>query len=649
MRRLYPFTPYFLIAVCLGFVFFALTKLVVYRVGDGNEYYALYYAWVDTLRPWMSPVSFESFQRLVDRHEIGGLVSAEQLAAAFPALRVGETADFNHFWFYSFLAFSLSALLQAIGVSLQVHQSFLLLHYTLLLCLFIAVFRMYRWKGLSAAVIMTLLSPMLWYMDKVHAELFTFVFTLLAVAFVYRQLYLAGALCLAMASTQNPSFALIAFIPFFYRVVMLRGKSLGALEVILAISTALLVLLHPTYYFFRYGVPTPQLLAGGASLGGNLSTFYIWLFDPDLGLLPYWPLGVVAILLSFFISCTQKEQVESRARKGRVFFCFFVVAFFAINFYAHSSTTNLNSGASPGPARYSLWYLPVFFPVMLYVLGGLAGRKVLISIWSISLVLSAWLSVRINDPREFEKVAVPSFFSSFIQTNFSFLYSPPHEVFAEKYSGFSEGVFLINPRGVLGPDCTKMLLYPGGDRFHVTAPVKCFLDSSRLKVIADDIVRERSGIYPFYVWLDKEKLSGAMLQLSPGEYLVGKNRNGNFIMASGWGGAEDTAIWSEGDKAQLSLPCNERQYYFGRDVLNLTLVVQPFGMQDLTVKHQGKVLYRGSSEAQGEINIDLKPGLCKTASLDLDIYISDPRSPYELGQSNDTRRLGVALIKYSIN
>jgi hypothetical protein len=646
MRRAYAYAPYFLIAFCFGLIFFTLSKLTAVRVGDGAEYYALYYAWRDTLRPWMSPASFASYQELVGLYDYVGMVPADQLAEAFHSLRVGVTSDFNHFWFYSFLAFSLEAPLQVIGVSLGAHKSFLLLHYTLLLCLFITLFRLYRWRGLSAGIIMTLLSPMVWYMDKVHTELFTFVFTLLAVAFVHRRLYLTGALCLAMASTQNISFALIAFFPFFYRIIMLREKRFSTFEVISAISTALLVLVHPTYYFFRYGVPTPQFLAGGASLGGNLSTIYIWLFDPDLGLLPFWPIGIVTIALSLFIFYTRKVGPASSKQEGGIFFCFFILVFLMVNLYANASTTNLNSGASPGPARYALWYLPLFLPAVLYVLSNLGGRKILLFIWITALALSAWLSVLIYDPRETEKVATPSYLSLFIQTNFSELYSPPYEVFSEKYSGFGEQFV---PRAILGPDCRKLLIYPESNIDKVTASYKCFVDESSLKVAVDSLINDHSGVRPFYTWLNNDEIFSLLLRLSPGVYGVGQGRNGNFIMGPGWSGLEDFWVWSDGREAKLSLPCNSQQFYYGRDRLSLRLVVRPFGKQYLTVKHQGRVVYRDTVSSESEINIDLKPGTCKSSSIDLEFYIANPRSPLELGQSDDIRKLGIALLRYSLN
>ncbi|WP_217619259.1 hypothetical protein, partial [Achromobacter sp. GbtcB20] len=164
--------------------------------------------------------------------------------------------------------------------------------------------------------------------------------------------YLAAALFIALASTQNPSFALVACIPLFYRVVLQRERRYSLFEVAMAVAVVVAVLAHPVYYFARYGVVTPQLLAGGAALGGNIWTFYVWIVDPDLGLLPNWPLGLL-VLLAALVAYLRKPV--SLAGPGTWRVTAFVLACCAINFFAHSSTTNLNSGATPGLARYALW------------------------------------------------------------------------------------------------------------------------------------------------------------------------------------------------------------------------------------------------------------------------------------------------------
>ena len=54
MNKINLYSPYIIIALASGLVFLFFSSLSVYRVGDGSEYYALFYAWSDTLRPWMS-------------------------------------------------------------------------------------------------------------------------------------------------------------------------------------------------------------------------------------------------------------------------------------------------------------------------------------------------------------------------------------------------------------------------------------------------------------------------------------------------------------------------------------------------------------------------------------------------------------------
>ena len=80
-------------------------------------------------------------------------------------------------------------------------------------------------------------------MDKVHTEIFTFSLATAAIAFVMRGRLFMAAFLLAVASTQNLSFALIAFVPFSYRLVV-SDKAFDRSELILAIATAILVLIH---------------------------------------------------------------------------------------------------------------------------------------------------------------------------------------------------------------------------------------------------------------------------------------------------------------------------------------------------------------------------------------------------------------------
>lgn len=642
--------PYALIALALGLCFYWLNRIPSYRVGDGGEYYALYYAWLDSLRPWMSASSYIAYQNFVEHSQISGHVSSEFLAQAFPSLRVGQTADFNHFWLYSLLAYVISIPFHIFGSPLDAHASFLALHFVLLLTLSYSVYWMYGLRGIVVLVLMTFFSPMFWYLNKIHVELFTYSLSLLAVALIFKKYYFAASFFLAITSTQNPSFAIIAFIPFFYRIVFLRCNQYSFNELFFAIGTALFILIHPLYYFFRYGVFTPQLLAGGASLGGNFSSFYIWLFDPDLGLFPYWPLGLFFTLIGLIaLGGELNKNASAKLLKKEILFLFvFVFFFFFVNFYAHSSTTNLNSGATRGPARYALWYLPIFFPLFIFVLSIFHRKKLLVFACGFAVIAGGLFNFLLFDPRKVEDYSTPSYLSYFIQRNFSVAYSPPEEVFAERYSGYGESIHGLQPLAILGPDCKKILVYPNGQSGLITIPRGCHKDVVRLLEVVQSISKERLASRPFYFWLTDDQQDFSEIRIVPGSYKIGTSGNGNFILANGWSSLEDFGVWSDGPLAKLSLPCSRNIYFLSHEFLSLSMLIAPFGAQEIAIKYGGEVLYDGKVFGDELLKFELLPEQCNNSMINIDIEIKNPRSPLELGQSGDSRKLGIALIRFDL-
>ncbi|MFI4957438.1 MAG: hypothetical protein ACHQAX_09575 [Gammaproteobacteria bacterium] len=493
--HLWKLSPYLVIAlVVLIYFIFVAFKFPLHRVGDGMEYYGLYYAWDISHRPWMTPQAFEAYDQLVASNQIVGMLPGDFLKQAFPALQLGKTMDFNHFWFYSFLAFLCNKMAGLLGVHLQIHQSFLMLHCILLTTTTWISYNFFKWPGVFIVLLMTFLSPILWFTNKVHTEFFTYCLVLSAVMLIYSKKYIPSALFLAIASTQNISFALIAAIPLLYRVTLERKKPYTLADVMICSSIAILILAHPVYYFSRYGVVSPQFLAGGASLGGNLSTFYIWLIDPDLGLLPNWPIGLLALLSGSMLWLFNKQSRQSPINKA---YLMFFVFYMLINFYAHSSTMNLNSGATPGLARYALWYLPLAFPPLYWMLNSINWRqKKFLLIMPLALFL-AYFSLKSNNPKKHESYTTPTRLSYFIQSKTPWLYNPPEEVFLERYSGFGESAYALTIKIVTGPDCQKLLVFNDSTKENVTFPEKCHFDASKLRSFIDSkaFSNERSQYY----------------------------------------------------------------------------------------------------------------------------------------------------------
>lgn len=639
--------PYLLIALASALVFWLMSRLPAQRVGDGSEYYAMFYAWSAAWRPWTTAASHAAYDALLHSGTVGGLVTRDWFDTYFGALHIGATTDFNHFWFYSLLAVLCQKLLLLVGVHLAPHASFMLLHALLVAATFGLAWRHYRWHGLAVIAMLIFGSPVVWYLNKVHTEVFTVCLLLLAMMQMHRARYASASLLLALVSTQNPSFALIAGIPWAYRVLLQWRQRYSGAELLMLAGAAVAVLVHPAYYYWRYGVPTPQLLAGGADLGGNLSTFYIWIIDPDLGLLPNWPLGTVALLLAAVLWLRRRAAADTAAgaaatvtevpASGQRAWLqhLFVLLYLMINFYAQSSTTNLNSGATPGLARYALWYLPLALPLLLWLVARGPWRSPRGYAVGLLLLLLTVVSVVRYDPRRPEQYGGPSRLSYQLQYRLPGLYNPPPEVFMERYSGVGEArTFDL----VVGPDCRKILLLGWVPTPGAIAPKKCLYDLEQLSAYR----RALGQLTPQYAYLSDAQAAAMRLRVAPQPYQVGTEGQGGFALGNGWSTPEPWGVWSDGKRAELYFPCAAQTF-------EVALQLTSYGGQQLTLKADGDTLWQGPVATTGtSVRIAIAPAQCQDGVARVIADIDHPTRPSDLGPSADRRRLGVGLIGFQL-
>lgn len=633
--------PYLVIAGGLAFLFGLLLRIPAIRVGDGSEYYALYLAIETTLRPWMTAESFSHYGRLVEQGGILGVVSMDHLSQSFPELILGETHDFNHFWFYSALAALMGSL---VPFGIYPHTAFLLLHWLLFYVPVILAYRHFGWRGLVVVLLMTIGSPLLWFTNKVHTEFFTYCLLLAATISVVRRGYVLGAICMALASTQNPSLAIVAGFLLCARAFFSGQGSYSFWELVGVVATVLIVFLHPAYYFFRFGVPTPQLLAGGADLGTNLSTAYIWLIDPDIGLFPNWPLGVVLLVGGAWAWRARGTGVQLVDRVGWIYLLVYLV----VCLYSHASTVNINSGASPGISRYALWYAPLVFPFALKFVEWLATRKyAAICAVLVVGVLLAW-GIRANSPLLGESYTKPTSLSLFIQQRLPGLYDPPPELFLERYSGLGEGPQITPLMAVVGPDCRKVLLVPGEGKDLVAAPL-CHFDNDALANLLRP--RQMKIDQAQYAMLERSELATVLFAPARNrEYKLGAGQDGAFALGAGWSVQEIWGVWSNGDRAELAFPCLTNAA--ADQVMKIELTLGGFVHQrragtKLRIIGGSGLLWDGVLGAEAtDVVVAIPSGECDGGMSSISLLVENPESPASVGISSDPRWLGVGLTGF---
>lgn len=618
------------VLVLVGAIFWSIPPV---RIGDGMEYYALFLAWVDTLRPWMTEASYHAYQALHDSGRIIGTHPDSFLRGQFPALTLGATSDFNHFWLFSALAALIHGVLGLVGIHLDAHASFLALHVVMLVGLLAIAARCNGRAGYVAVLLLVFGSPLIWHLDKVHTEFYTFCLTAGAIVLATRNQLVAGSVLMAAAAAQNPGLSFVVVVMLALRGFGEWKRLYSRWEVIGIVLAVALLAAHPVYYFLRYGVVTPQMLAGGASLGRDLFSAYIWLIDPDVGLFFSWPLGFVLCIAGVLVwRRTIARQIGTAGQWQLAAVC---IIFVLSSLFSHASTENINSGGTPGFSRYALWYVAPIYPLVLasvaYAMSLRRTARIVLSL----LALAACIGNAAYFLPRWDNATVPTPPSRFLQRHFPGLYDPPPEVFKERFSGYGEGPEPI--LAVVGPDCDKILILPSAapDAF-ATAPARCTFVALQLEGWAREI--SRSLTHPIYL-----SLRGAHAVLSPAP-LVEIGRPYSFdpgtgaIRFIGWSTPESTHRWSSASIAgiRLTLPSTGSR-------LCLTLDGATFGPQSIeVVTDAGKA---GEWQGAGPLTLDNIPLPAGKTQADVWLRFSKARSP----GLQDPRTLAFALKSLVVN
>jgi len=424
-------------------VAFALLLLVLIatsrpqRVGDAREYLAMAMNLAQLRSPALSPADIVRIERRFEQLQFTGLSLAQ-----FRELRdANGRQDFFHFWFYSALAVPGIWLTSITGVN--PNYGFVVLNALLLLGALWVVSRRLVW-WLTAVVFC---SPVLWWIDKSHTEVFTF--SLLAVAFVLlREAPWWSMISLGAAATQNPPIAALMVCVCVVTLVRQRSAWRNSRFWTGAAIAAVLALLHPIYYGWRWGLPTPQLLQGTQARVPTIQELGAVLWDPNIGMLFHAPLLVLT-----FVAAVVVVGLRARRRfiEPEVWLALAGAAIFLLSF---AQTTNLNNGATPGMCRYALWLIPLAIPIFqraATVVPPLSNG------WFVPLALASCLwSLVAFHPRRPENYCAPTRVASILWTRWPSLSNPPPEIFAERLSGEEPGLV-----PVATADCAKVLVIGG--------------------------------------------------------------------------------------------------------------------------------------------------------------------------------------------
>jgi hypothetical protein len=338
---------------------------------------------------------------------------AEYLAmtAAFRDGRWPEV-DVGHFWLYSAVATPLVAITDA--VMFGEPAGFALTNGLLLACACVVASR----RHAAPVVAMVFVGPIIWWLDKVHAEVFLFSLLVLAVVWLDEK-PTRSLLALGAAAAQNPAVAPLLPIAALTGVVRQRSLARDASFWMCAAVAAVLALLNPLYYFLRTGRAF-LLLPDNKPAWPTTTELMTFLIDPNIGLFANVPpLALAAVLAAW-------SARRSLLRATQMF----ALAAAAVLLFGFTQATNVNHGGTPGMSRYALWLIPLMIPLLqeAAVHEKRRGKQTMLFV----AVLSAAWCVALFHPARSERFFHPTRLAEMLWTRYPGASNPVPEIFIER-------------------------------------------------------------------------------------------------------------------------------------------------------------------------------------------------------------------------
>jgi hypothetical protein len=417
-------------------------------VGDGGEYFVYAVAMASGHVPPLSPEDLQDAKSV--------LVSTEAQFETWDPERstvanASGDRDFVHFWFYPAIAAPGAFLARSAGISPA--WSFVFANVVLLTLAWHLSVARFGW----AVSLLVCGGPVLWWVDKVHTEVFTVSLLTIAVASLSSRPWLS-LVALGAAATQNPPIAAL-LLPFGMAGLWITRVHRGKRATLLGLAGGtVLASLHPLYYVAAHGHPS---LIATASRGvlPNLSEFGAVLWDTNLGLVFGHPLFVLAFAGSMFVLFARKPGAlldpELAAAAASVL----------VLLLAFSQTTNFQHGGTPGLSRYALWLFPLGLPTF-NLARSHAGARAWMEPWA---VLSLLVCLAAYHPTVADQAYRPSYATRRLWPTVPASVRPLPEVFSETVRGDDAGIHVP----VALPGCEKVLMQ-GGSNQRAMWPVPCY-------------------------------------------------------------------------------------------------------------------------------------------------------------------------------
>lgn len=501
------------------------------------------------------------------------------------------------------------------------------------------------WRKLALIVLLTA-NPVVFYFVWPSAETFIFALIGIALVFWHNHSWKRAAFFLSIAGSLNPTVMAMGFfmiLDYFHTVLRdpangknVKERFLHTLKNSILFACCFVICLIPMAYNY-YNVGAINLTAsmpGITTIGGNSTPqrFLAYLFDLNFGMLPYyWIIFIMAIVLIPF--AVIKKQ-------WRYLMC--IVAG-CCTIMGYSIMGHINHGMS-GIARYNAWgSVMMIFAVCIYadkIFDGKISKLVVKSLLAVSAVITSIIvynygPMAASNTLYFKMTPIAEWFLNKAPA----LYNPLYSTFNSRISHVDGGYSYETPIAYVNDDfkLKKVLAAPKDKDILVSTYYGSDKANAWLKQQAEALIKVSYISVPSDISLEKKI---GKLESGKPVLFYGDDYNASQYVRKGVSHKEEGFSWTDGHEVELKGHLDGSAGSYVKCTIRWTGVYN--GTQHAAINANGKTVYDDQLQPNSQITFKFKPD---SDIIDLKISLPDAVSPAKLGQSGDTRVLGMQLTK----
>lgn len=642
----------------LTMIIFFFAGLVIYLTtitpsvqGDGYEYMMQTVAFQNHFSFGVSSEDFEEAKSQFYNNQ-DGLYNAYTNPLAMISDERGWRYS-NHFGAYS----AIVTVVKLILLKLNIYPlwAFSITNLLLWMAATLSVFFFLKTDNKRKFCILVLIqfNPIFFYLDWVHTEMYIFAFEVIGLVFFYNKQYAYSILALSISAMQNigmlpiAAMAGIAYILECYKKYAQEKQDRNVVRFIQnywkkIISYGLLYL--PAFCpiitsYLRFGVfnRVAEIAMESKYL---LHKAIDYLFDPNLGILPYEPIILAAFIILIILEIKKTCQDAILNLLGVLGILFIV-----------SHQVQINSGMQE-IMRYCVWIIPVMiFYVVLHWhptgkrKNGLVTATVLEAIFTTAIVsYCVWFGGAYSACQfaDWTKVLID------IAPQ---IYNPTHGIFYSRASGvesyhWSIPIVYKNEHGyvrkILVSKEAENVFYD--DDYFLIDDEGNIIDKSTLKGYKVD-----EGDFIYYNFSDNVRWMSTLANYELGDtthtiYFDSEKYNADSFIQAGMSTQEEWGSWTDGNEVVMCFLLNDLNSPFIR--VKITLAGIFYHPQPTTILINGAEVYQDILESATDIEFVFDAP--ETDTVVLTMLIPDAVAPAEVIDSTDQRELGLALISMEV-